>query len=273
MECFENGILTKEDTGGLDLRFGNAAAMVTLVEQIAKREGLGDLLAEGSARAARKIGKGAERFLITAKDQEMPAHMPEVKVSLGLIYTVNPFGADHMSHEHDPQYQEKLKEPYMKEIGILEPTAFRSLGPDKVRIATYTQWFYSAIDTICVCDFVWGPAWQLMGPNHLVRLVQAATGWDYSLFELMKLGQRRLNMLRAFNAREGMDSRADIVPPRLYEPLVGGTSDGWRLDPQQMKSVIDQYYQMNNWDPRTGVPTRALLEELAVGWVADQIGV
>jgi aldehyde:ferredoxin oxidoreductase len=97
MDCFEHGLLTTADTGGIELRFGNGEAMVKLVELIAKREGIGDLLAEGSARAAARIGRGAERFVVAAKRQELPAHMPEVKRSLALIYAANPFGADHMS--------------------------------------------------------------------------------------------------------------------------------------------------------------------------------
>jgi len=271
MECFENGLLTKEDTGGLDLRFGNAEAMVALVEQIARREGLGDLLAEGSARAAQKIGQGAERFLLTVKGQEMPAHMPHVKRALGLIYTVNPFGADHQSSEHDPMYEGSVA-PYLLELGLLDPQSPRSLGAEKVRFAVYTHWFYSALDSVNVCQFIWGPSWQLMGPGHLVELIQAATGWDWSLFELVKLGQRRLNMLRAYNAREGIDARQDAPPERLFEPLKGGPSDGWAMDREELKEAVRKYYQMNNWDPDAGTPTRAVLEELGIGWVADELG-
>ncbi len=104
IECFERGILTLEDTDGLELRWGNAEAMTDLLERTLKREGLGDILAEGSARAAQRIGKGAEAYAITAKKQELPAHMPHVKRSLALIYATNPFGADHQSSEHDPGY-------------------------------------------------------------------------------------------------------------------------------------------------------------------------
>ena len=270
MECYENGLLTKQDTDGLDLRFGNGEAVVALVERIARREGLGDLLAEGSARAAQRIGKGAERFLLTVKGQEMPAHMPRVKRSLGLIYTVNPFGADHMSSEHDPLYEESVA-PYLMELGLLDPQPPRSLHAEKVRFAVYTHWFYSALDSLPVCQFVWGPSWQLMGPGHLVQLVQAATGWNYSLFELVKLGQRRLNLLRAFNAREGIDARADIPPERLFEPLQGGPSDGWAMDREELAAAIRTYYAMNNWTPQ-GTPTRAVLEELGIAWVADELG-
>jgi aldehyde:ferredoxin oxidoreductase len=108
MELFESGGLTLEDTGGLELKFGNAGAMVKLTEMIGNRQGFGDVLAEGSARAAGHLGRG-EEFLITSKGQEAPAHMPQLKRSLGLIYAVNPFGADHMSSEHDSAYERAFK--------------------------------------------------------------------------------------------------------------------------------------------------------------------
>ncbi|HIP70119.1 MAG TPA: hypothetical protein EYH05_01835 [Anaerolineae bacterium] len=103
MECFENGVITLEDTDGIELRFGNAEAMIAMLEKTLNREGFGDILANGSAKAADILGKGHE-YLITIKGQEMPAHMPQVKRSLALIYAVNPFGADHQSSEHDTMY-------------------------------------------------------------------------------------------------------------------------------------------------------------------------
>ena len=132
MECFTNGVLTLEDTGGIDLTFGNAESMVKMVEMIGERQGFGDVLAEGSERAAKIIGKGAEDFLITSKGQEAPAHMPQVKRTMGLIYAVNPFGADHMSSEHDPFIEEgnadDLARKNIGELGftqLQEPAALR----------------------------------------------------------------------------------------------------------------------------------------------------
>ena len=104
MDCFEHGYLTLQDTDGINLRFGDAEAMLAILDKITKREGLGDLLANGSAYAAKHIGKGAEDLVVAVKNHELPAHMPQVKRSLALIYAVNPFGADHQSHEHDPSY-------------------------------------------------------------------------------------------------------------------------------------------------------------------------
>ncbi|NLS76934.1 MAG: aldehyde ferredoxin oxidoreductase family protein [Chloroflexi bacterium] len=274
MECYEKGALTKADTGGIDLRFGNAAAMVQMLEWMGKREGFGDLLAEGSARAATEIGKGTEKYLVTCHKQEFPAHMPRVKRTLGLIYAVNPFGADHMSHEHDPNYEESYEghRNGLSSLGLADPQPPRSLNAEKVRFALTTQWAYSCLDTVNVCDFVWGPTWQLYSMNQLVELIRAATGWSVSLYELIKLGERRLNMLRAYNAREGIDRKDDVPPQRIFEPLEGGLSDSWAMDRAELAQAFDTYYEMAGWDVATGTPGRAKLAELGVEWVADIVG-
>ncbi|HFD38472.1 MAG TPA: aldehyde:ferredoxin oxidoreductase [Anaerolineae bacterium] len=270
MDCFERGLLTPADTDGLELRFGNAEAMVRTVEAIALRRGLGDLLAEGTARAAARIGRGAEDLVVAVKGHDLPAHMPEVKRSLALIYAVNPFGADHESSEHDPSYESGY--PHYRErlsaLDLLDPQPKFSLGPEKVRYALYTQWFYSMLDSLNVCQFVWGPAWHLYGPGQLVEMVRAVTGWEMSLWELMKVGERRVNMMRAFNAREGFDREHDVLPPKLAQPKVGGPSDGLAVPPEELERAKDIYYAMSGWDEQ-GVPTRAKLEELSLGWVAD----
>jgi len=272
MECFEKGILTGDDTGGIDLRFGNAEALVKVIEMIGRREGFGDLLAEGSARAAEVIGQGSEDLLTTVKKQEAPAHMPQVKRSLALIYAVNPFGADHQSHEHDPAYDPEdgyLEE--MAELGLVDPRPVDGLDSEKVRYSFYTQCIYSALDSLNLCQFVYGPAWQLYGLDQMVELVRSVTGWNVSLWELMKLGERRLNMLRAFNAREGIGREADTLPKKFYEPLEGGASDGVAVDEEELQRALDTYYAMVGWDVATGIPTRGKLQELGIGWVADAL--
>jgi aldehyde:ferredoxin oxidoreductase len=139
MECFEEELITVEDTGGIELRYGNAEAMVNMVEMIAKREGIGNILAEGSAHAAAKIGRGTEEFLITSKNQEAPAHMPQTKRTLALIYSVNPFGADHQSHEHDPSYGDYPER--MAQLGLHDPQPDLALNEEMLCYdhATYVQ--------------------------------------------------------------------------------------------------------------------------------------
>jgi aldehyde:ferredoxin oxidoreductase len=271
MECFEEELLTVQDTGGIELRYGNAQAMVDMVELIAKREGFGDLLADGSARAAARIGRGAEEFLVTGKNLEVPAHMPHTKRTLALIYAVNPFGADHQSHEHDPSY-----EPYperMAQLGLQDPQPDLALNPEMVRYAMITQHLYSAMDSINVCQFVYGPAWQLYSANDLVKAAQAITGWNITLYELMQVGERRLNMMRAFNAREGIGREADTLPKKFFKrPLKGGKTEGYMLDYDEWQQSLETYFKMSGWDIETGHPTRTKLEALGIAWVADQLG-
>lgn len=269
MDCYEQGILTKKDTDGLELRFGNAQAMVQLVQMIAERRGLGDLLAEGSLRAAQKIGHGAEALAVHCKGQEYPAHVPQAKRSLALIYAVNPFGADHMSSEHDPSY-EPTAAPYkllrLSELGLLTPLPKRDLSLEKVRFALTTEYFYSLLDSIGTCQFVWGPGWQLYGPDQLVEVVRAITGWQTSLYELMQVGARRLNLMRAFNAREGFTRAQDILPQKGFLALKGGATDGVAVTEEEFLAAREQYYRLAGWDA-DGIPTPAKLGELGLDWV------
>jgi len=270
-EAFNEGKLTLEDTDGLDLSWGNAESMVKLTEKIAKREGFGDLLAEGSERAAKKIGRGTEEYLITFKGQEAPAHMPRVKRSLAVIYAVNPFGADHQSHEHDPVIEDDF-EYYKERLGVLGFSAgveTRSLNREKMRFTVATQRLYSAMDSLNLCQFVFGPAWQLYGPDDIVELVQAVTGWeDFSYADIENVGERRINMMRMFNAREGFDRQQDLVPEKLFKPLKGGASDGWKLDKDEVEGALDTYFELSGWDVKSGIPTAEKLEELGLAWTA-----
>jgi len=266
METFEAGAIRREDTGGLELRFGDASTMVKLVEMIGQRKGFGDLLAEGSERAAKRLGCGFE-FLTTSKGQEAPAHMPHLKRSLGLLYAVNPFGSDHMSSEHDPAYEEDFE--YYKDrlqlIGLSKPQAPQSLGKEKIKFARLTQYIYSMLDTLNLCDFVWGPTWHLYGPKEIVEMIRAVTGWDVSLDELLTLGERRLNMMRIFNAREGIDRKQDTLPEKFFEkPLKGGATDGWTVDRSQFDAALDEYYRQSGWEKDTGIPSDGMLDRLGL---------
>jgi aldehyde:ferredoxin oxidoreductase len=268
MDCFEQGLLTKEECGGIELRFGDAKAMTEMVKLIAKRQGFGDILAEGSALAAQKLRVGQES-VVAVKGLEMPAHMPEVKRSLGLIYAVNPFGADHQSSEHDPSYEDYPDK--MEEIGLVDPQPADNLNQEKVHYALTTQYLYSTLDTLNICQFVFGPSWQLYGSEQLRQLVELVTGWEVSIEELLEVGARRLNMLRAYNAREGIGRAQDKLPPKLFQPREGGATDGVALDEQELEKAKDMYYQEAGWDNSSGMPTKAKLAELGLEWVANML--
>jgi aldehyde:ferredoxin oxidoreductase len=272
MECFEKGILTTEDTGGIELRFGNADALVTMVEQIAQREGFGRLLGEGSARAASAVGKGSEDLVVAVKAGELPAHMPQVKRSLALIYAVNPFGADHQSHEHDPGYTDGSADYSLARLamlGLTNPQPDRVLNHEKVKFALYTQWNYSFMDSADLCQFVYGPSWTLFGPDEMVALMSAVTGWDYTIEEMQRAGERRLNLLRAFNAREGAGRDQDTLPKKIFDtPLTGGASEGLSVTREELAAALDDYYEMAGWDVANGNPTPAKLQSLGLTWLA-----
>ena len=275
MECFENEIIGMKETDGIELRFGNAIAMLETVKQIVTNSGpLGKVLSQGSARAAKLWGNSAEDYLVTVKNEEAPAHMPQAKRSLALIYAVNPFGADHQSSEHDPYYEEGAAKLYLErlaELGLKTPQPYASLDEEKIRFAALGQIFYSMLDSLELCQFVWGPAWTLYGPLETVEFVKYVTGWSVSLDELMAVGERRLNLLRVFNAREGFDRKDDTLPKKFFIPLKGtGPTSGVAIDPKQLEAALNHYYKFVGWTP-DGIPTPEKLDSIGLSWAKEYL--
>jgi len=263
MECYENGILTDKDTNGLKLNFGNAEAMVQMVEMIAERKGLGDILAEGVKRAAEKIGKGAEKFAVHVKGQEVPMHEPRLKRALGLGYAVSPTGADHMHNLHDmgitgrgPQLDN------LAALGILEPIPLEDLGPRKVRALIYFVDWRVLDNCLLICNFL---PWNYIQKTDIVR---AVTGWNTTAWELMKVGERVTTMARVFNIREGFKKEDDWLPERFFHPQTSGALSDTAVNPEKLREARSIYYEMMGWD-ENGVPTKAKLEELDIGWVTN----
>ena len=270
MECFEKGVITKEQTNGLELKFGDADAMLKALEMMLNGEGeFGKVLGMGSERASKVWGNGADEYLITVKGAEAPAHMPQAKRSLGLIYAVNTFGADHQSSEHDPYYEEGVADfnlNRLKMIGLDTPQPGYSLTTEKVRFAYLTQVFYSMLDSVELCQFVYGPAWTLYGPAETVEMINAVTGWDVTVDELMTVGERRLNLFRIFNAREGLDRKDDKLPKKFFKALGGaGPTAGIALTHEEIESAKDEYYKLAGWT-NNGVPTPQTMERLDIAW-------
>jgi aldehyde:ferredoxin oxidoreductase len=258
MECFENKLLTKKDTDGIDLTFGNAEAMLQMVEMIAERKGIGDLLAEGTMRAAKKIGREAEKFAIHVKGEEVPMHDPRLKRGLALGYAVKPTGAEHMNNLHDTWTRD------MPSFGIIKPVSLEDLGPRKVRLYIYKVIYEIIKNCLLLCDFV---PWN---ENHIIEIIRAVTGWNSNLWEIMKVSERSINMARAFNVREGFTRKDDWLPDRFFHPQTSGPLSETAVDPKQLENAKTTYYGMMGWNQK-GVPTRAKLEELDIPWVADKI--
>lgn len=267
MECFENGIITEKDTSGLQLKFGNGDAVLKLLEMIAFRQGIGDVLADGPQKAISLWGKKSQDFAIQTKNQIFPAHMPQIKQSLGLIYAANPFGPDHMSSEHD--WIVTKDGDVARGLGITDFTEYNILDEIKIRGTMFSQFYYSLLDTLTLCDFCWGPG-SLFNYRDLEGFVHAVTGWDINFWELMKAGERRINLMRAFNAREGFDKTHDTLPKRIFEPLSGGASEGKKINKEKFKKGLKDYYSMMNWN-KNGIPTKGKLVELGLGWAIRDI--
>lgn len=263
MECFENGLLTSTDTGGIDLRFGNKSAMLQMVEQIALRRGLGDLLAEGVARAAKKIGSGAEEFAFHIKGQELPMHEPRWKQGMGVGFSMSPTGADHCHNIHDSAYTEMTPSLEMlNAVGILEPMPLNDLSPAKIRLFKYYSEFIHLLNCSVCCYFVM--ALGLVGFDRITQLVRSVTGWDTTFFELLKIGERAANLARVFNLREGFTAQDDNMPQRFFTPHGSGPLK-IALDPEAFQQAKETYYDMTGWP--NGVPSAGKLGELGIEWV------
>lgn len=261
MECFERGILTEKDTGGLELRFGSAEAVLLLIEMIARKDGLGKVLAEGSARAAQAIGKGVEELAMHVKRQEIPMHDPRWKQGMGLGYALSCTGADHNHNIHDTQF-EKVLVSELNSLGVLEPLPLTDLSSAKVRLLYYGSTWRYMLNCLVICSFIEFTLQQV------VDLVRATTGWPTTTFELMKIGERCLQMTRAFNIREGMSKEEDKLPGRFFTPLPSGPNEGLKIEKEAFEKARDIYYDMVGWDKVSGAPTLGKLQELDIEWVA-----
>ncbi|MEO8653517.1 MAG: aldehyde ferredoxin oxidoreductase C-terminal domain-containing protein, partial [Ramlibacter sp.] len=261
MECFEKGILTLEHTGGIELRFGNAQAMLQMIDLIVRRHGIGDVLADGSRAAALRIGHGAQELAIQVKGVEFGMHDPRVKQGLGLIYALAPNGADHMAGAHDTSYtHEGRAMESVRSLDSLTPLPANDLSTAKVDRARNQHLTRNFGDSLVMCHFV---PWTL---RQQVDMLRALTGWDYTDFEAMRQGERVATMSRVFNLREGLTAADDHLPRRFFSPAPRGALKDKAIDPEAMARATRTFYVLMGWDPATGVPMPEKLEELGIGW-------
>lgn len=264
MECYENGIFTNEDTDGLELTFGNADAAVKMVEKIGLREGLGDILSEGVRKAAQKIGKGSEKFAVEIKGLEIPMHEPRGKKGLGLIYAVSNRGGCHQQSMHDPDLESPNSAP---EIGITNPLLRLDTSREKVIAMKKTQDYIALTNSLVICECIYWFGAVHYRPIDLVDLLKAVTGWDYTVKEYMRTGERINTLCRAFNVREGITKKDDYLPPRFFEPLIDGPTEGQIFTIEELKTMLNCYYEICGWDINTGIPKKEKLDALGLGFV------
>jgi aldehyde:ferredoxin oxidoreductase len=273
MECFEEELISIKDTDGIELRFGNGEALVAMVEKIAKREDIGDVLAKGLLPAAAEIGQAAgqpaERFAVHAKGQAQPMHEPRFKRGLAIGYAVSPTGADHCHALHDsglvyPNEDGFAQNGGLRQMGVLEAMELESLGPEKVRATLYSTIGSIVPNCLTICIF---PGWNR---QDYAKMVQAAAGFDVSVYELLKVGERALTLARVFNVREGFTVKDDVLCERSYGPTQGGALAEGGIDPDELRNAMQLYYGMAGWD-ENGVPTPGKLNELDVAWAIDYL--
>lgn len=271
MECFEHGLIGLKETGGIELRFGNAEAMLKMIELIARREGIGDLLAEGTRRAAEIIGGDAKFFAMHVKGQELPMHDPRGKVGVGLGYAINEAGADHLTSVHDPMIANPDSVGFKGAAPLgIEPVPPREISARKARNYYLVENWVSAEKVTGMCFF--GPAPRsFIQIDELINALRAATGWDITLQEVLRIGERATNLARAFNVREGFSRKDDVLPERLHQPLENGALAGVAIPKAEFEEMLTELYRLKGWDPQTTMPSREKLRELGIEWVADML--
>jgi aldehyde:ferredoxin oxidoreductase len=261
MECFENDLLTEKDTDGLQLNFGNADALLQVIEMIADRQGIGDLLAEGSKLAAKKIHKDAEKFSMDVKGQGLPMHDPREKPSLSLGMAVSPTGAEHVTN----MYDDWVPWERMRSFGVLDEVPVNDFGPRKVRAFIYYVHWRSIANCLPLCIYT---PWNY---TQIAEILKAVTGWNTTAWEWMKVAERARNLAQSFNVREGLAEEDDWLPERFFHRKSSDVTSLEGINSYELQRAKNSYYGMMGWDARTGVPTLGKLEELGIPWVYEKM--
>jgi aldehyde:ferredoxin oxidoreductase len=273
MECADQGLMPRE-VDGIRLEFGNGETVCSLIEMIASRDGLGDILAEGVQRAAARVGQGSDEWAVHGKGQEIAAQDPRgYKIGAAIGYAVGPTGGDHIQMEHDFQFENSTTKFFrdMQALGVLRPVDSMDLGPEKTHMFTINQKIWSLYNCLDICLFVSAPG-HAFTLRHIRDIFEAATGWQTSEAELLKAGERALTMARVYNLREGLSAEDDKVPQRLLEPLRKGPAEGNRVDPELLEQAVHDYYVLMGWTPDKGIPYPITLESLGLGWLIQLPG-
>jgi aldehyde:ferredoxin oxidoreductase len=261
MECFEHGILTAADTGGMVFDWGDGDALVRAVEMIAHREGFGDVMAEGVARMSARFGSETEPFNVTVKKQELPMHEPRAKVMLGVGYAVAPVGADHMMNSHDTSYVReggglnRVNEALDPPVGPQPAVAFNE---EKVRIFTAEVNWSHFQDCSLNCHF------YAYDYPHLAEALSGASGVEYSIQDILDVGARAQTLSRLFNLREGLTVEDDVLPQRVMTPFEEGPLAGNEISDENFRWARRRFYEAMGWDGDTGEPTEDCLRRLAL---------
>jgi aldehyde:ferredoxin oxidoreductase len=264
MECFENGILSEADTGGRPIQFGDGDAMLWLIEEIVHQRGIGKILSQGVKRAAEIIGRGAAAYAFHIKGSEMPVHDGRGKTGVALGYALAAI-PDHVETPHDTAFAVDVTR--LMPLGLLEPVRPLDTDADKVRFFSLGQKAWGLNNCYGICNFCSVPSHGMTFPR-LVETINAITGWETSLFEILRVTERSNVMSRVFNNREGFGPEDDRVIRRWHEAMPGGPLKGQRIDPREFRDAIDLFYELSGWDKK-GRPTRGKLVDLNLEWLIE----
>jgi aldehyde:ferredoxin oxidoreductase len=266
MECFENGILTTDDTGGLEFHWGDGEILVRSVEMIARREGFGDVMAEGVACMADRFGPASQPFNVTVKGQELPMHEPRLKHGLGAGYAVAPVGADHMMNIHDTMYTRdggsirRVNSALSEPIG---PVPRDALDEDKLKIfQTELNWSHFE-DCGLICMF------YSYDYSHLAEALSGVSGQEYGIHDILDVGARAQTLARLFNLREGLTAADDRLPKRVMTAFESGPIEGSAIASEDLERFKRRFYEVMGWESETGAPTAECLRELGLVRLLD----
>ncbi len=267
MECFEKGILTSADTGGMEFRWGDPEVLVRSVEMIARREGFGDVMAEGVARMSERFGRETEPFNLTIKGQELPMHEPRVKHAMGVGYAVAPVGADHMTNIHDTAFSAEGGPLRRVNAALDEPVAPpspRVLDEDKMQI------FYTELNWTHFQDCALNCMFYAYDYHHMAEALSGVSGVEYDIHDILAVGARAQTLARLFNLREGFTADDDKLPKRVMKAFKSGPVAGVEITPEDFAWAKRRYYELMKWDPESGAPSDACIRELKLdGLLAD----
>ncbi|MFX1449605.1 MAG: aldehyde ferredoxin oxidoreductase family protein [Promethearchaeota archaeon] len=260
-ECYENGILTKDDIDGIDLTWGNAEAIVKMTEKLAKRQGFGAILADGVKRAAEKIGKGSEQYAMHVGGQEIPMHDPRLNPSFGTTYVTDPTPGRHTAGGAGfLEFGMSLAPLEGIELPKVKKYEYEGKGEAHVIISNALM----LLNCVGICQFS-----GMFGTFAFPEILEAITGWKLSIDDLLKTGERVQVLRQAFNVREGikpsdfkLPDRIKGIPPLKHGPLAGKTID--------LDTLVKEFYKAADWNPVDGKPSIEKLQSLGLGDIADE---
>jgi aldehyde:ferredoxin oxidoreductase len=271
MESYEKGLLTKEDTGGIELKWGSEEALIELTQMIAQRKGIGDVLAEGVAHASKVVGGDSGKWAVQTRGLEQSRVETRGAYSYALAFAVNPRGPDHLHTEclaefgGTPEAVETVKK-----ITGDEKYAVPHILEKRAEIVRWHEDIYAVSDALGLCAFTTTAAYGI-DEERCAKLFAFATGIKTNPKQIMKAGRRIVTLERCFNIREGQSRKDDTLPWRIMHEHQDDLKDDPIITQQKLDTMLDNYYKLHGWDKRSGKPTKKTLRELNLEFVLKEL--